>query len=360
MSRRILVVGATGKQGRALISHLSTPSPDHESESFQILALTRTPSSQASQSLTLINQSISLLKADLNSPSSIRKIFTDLGGKGSIYGVFVALQFPGLGANADAELAQGIAIADLANEFQVQRFIFSSLERGSESYDQYLTLDRASKRDIERHIISLPNLPWTILRPGFFMENLSGTLGRITTSVLLAGLNPSTQIPLVAVDDIGRVSSQILTVPSPSLPCDELTNECEQSSSPKYTHAKIPIISSLRTPSQMLQSHLSATSTPQPQIPLFLARLLIHLNTHTKNLIDDINRIHTTISSPQSKWGEGGWTCYLSKNAYDFVPENEMTSYEDWARERQKKKDGGGEWGGWNGVRIWDLVRGRR
>ncbi|KZT36235.1 NAD(P)-binding protein [Sistotremastrum suecicum HHB10207 ss-3] len=265
MSRRILVVGATGKQGRALISHLST-SASTSSESFQILALTRNPSSQAAQSLTLINQSISLIKGDLNDPSSIRKIF-ESRGKRSIYGVFVALQFPGLGANADAELIQGITIADLANEFQVQRFIFSSLERGSESYDQHLTLDRASKRDIERHIISLPSLPWTILRPGFFMENLSGTLGRITTSVLVAGLNPSTQIPLVAVDDIGRVSSQILT-----------------SSSPKYTHAKIPIISSLRTPSQMLQSHLSATSTPQPSIPLFLARLLIYLNTHTKNL----------------------------------------------------------------------------
>lgn len=36
-----------------------------------------------------------------------------------------------------------------------------------------------------------------IVRPGFFMENFDGFIGKITASVLLCGLKPTTQIQLV-------------------------------------------------------------------------------------------------------------------------------------------------------------------
>ena len=40
-------------------------------------------------------------------------------------------------------------------------------------------------------------LYWRILRPGFFMENFDGTIGRITAAVLRSGLKPNTQVQLV-------------------------------------------------------------------------------------------------------------------------------------------------------------------
>ena len=54
-------------------------------------------------------------------------------------------------------------LADLALEFGVSHFIFSSIERGGEDFDDMLTLDRAAKVRIERHIKSLTErgLKWT-------------------------------------------------------------------------------------------------------------------------------------------------------------------------------------------------------
>ena len=54
-------------------------------------------------------------------------------------------------------------MADLALEFGVQSFVYSSVERGDEKYDDTLTLDRAAKVNIERHIRSLGDkgLNWT-------------------------------------------------------------------------------------------------------------------------------------------------------------------------------------------------------
>ena len=107
-------------------------------------------------------------------------------------------------------------------EYGVSAFIFSSVERGGESYDDKLTLDRAAKVKIERHVRSLgeKGLRWTyvleallesissdltscihrnrILRPAFFMENFDGTIGNITTTVLRVGLKPTTKLQLIA------------------------------------------------------------------------------------------------------------------------------------------------------------------
>jgi hypothetical protein len=54
-------------------------------------------------------------------------------------------------------------LADLALEFGVAHFVFSSIERGGESFDANLMLDRAAKARIERHIQGLTQrgLKWT-------------------------------------------------------------------------------------------------------------------------------------------------------------------------------------------------------
>jgi hypothetical protein len=54
-------------------------------------------------------------------------------------------------------------LADLALEFGVSSYIFSSAERGGESYDDKLVLDRLAKVRIERHVRELgtKGLPWT-------------------------------------------------------------------------------------------------------------------------------------------------------------------------------------------------------
>lgn len=54
-------------------------------------------------------------------------------------------------------------LADLSLEYGVSSFIYSSVERGGEGYDDNLELDRLAKVRIERHIRQLGTrgLPWT-------------------------------------------------------------------------------------------------------------------------------------------------------------------------------------------------------
>jgi len=107
--KTVLIVGATGRQGRAVVSALFLRT------NFRILALTRNVKAASSKALLSRNWSIEpvgalleLVQGDLDKPETIRKIFMAEGRKGAIAAVFVALAFPGLGANADGEERQGI------------------------------------------------------------------------------------------------------------------------------------------------------------------------------------------------------------------------------------------------------------
>ena len=99
--RKILVVGATGKQGRALIAALRPNAESGEEAPFQILAFTRSAASPAAKYLSDKEPHVTIVEGDLDNEESVRKVFEDAGGKGGIYGVFVVLAFPGLNANAD-------------------------------------------------------------------------------------------------------------------------------------------------------------------------------------------------------------------------------------------------------------------
>ncbi|KAG6820506.1 hypothetical protein H0H93_016313 [Arthromyces matolae] len=212
MNKKVLLVtGATGRQGKALIAALHTDTTSRDQ--FHILALTRNARSAAAKELTLYKD-VEIVEGDLDKPESIRIIFNEAKGRGNIWGVFMVLAFPGLGANADGEEQQGKNLTDLALEYGVSCFVYSSVERAGESFDDQLTLDRLAKVRIERHIRNLGSkgLNWTILRPGFFMENFEGTIGSITAGVLKSGLKHDTTIQLVAVDDIGYVASAVFKV----------------------------------------------------------------------------------------------------------------------------------------------------
>lgn len=64
----ILVIGATGKQGGALIKNLV-----QKNAPFQILAVTRNPQSPSAQKLLKESKNIKLVQGDSNDPSEIFK-----------------------------------------------------------------------------------------------------------------------------------------------------------------------------------------------------------------------------------------------------------------------------------------------
>jgi uncharacterized protein YbjT (DUF2867 family) len=115
MRRNVLVTGATGKQGQAVIRALLNPAPtpnkelyqSEESHQYHVFALTRKASSPSAQHLAELGESITVVEGDLDHPDSVVKAFEDARHEGGIWGVFAVLSFPGLGAEGDGEERQG-------------------------------------------------------------------------------------------------------------------------------------------------------------------------------------------------------------------------------------------------------------
>ncbi|KAF8584823.1 NAD(P)-binding protein [Ramaria rubella] len=334
--RTLLVTGATGRQGRAFVSSLL--SADSTQYCFHILALTRNPASEAAKALLTLSpltgsdSEVTLIKGDLDDHRRMRQIFEEADG--GVWGVFIVLAFPGLGAKADGEEKQGISVVDLSLEFGVSHLVFSSVERGGEGYDDHLVLDRAAKVKIERHIKSLTEkgLKWTILRPGFFMENFDGTIGKITAAVLRCGLKPTTPIQLVAAEDIGHVGAAIFL------------------DSEKHVGGIIIVVGDVLTTKEQDEAHERATGRRLPSVPDFVAKPLLALNGHTRDLIADIERVNLARDNI-----DGGHEVVIL-DCRQIYPG--MMNFEEWAWRRAGAK--GDRPAGWNRVSVPALVLGKQ
>jgi uncharacterized protein YbjT (DUF2867 family) len=194
-NRLITVFGATGTQGNAVAKKLLQ-------EGWQVRAVTRTPRSAKAQALSDLGAEIIL--ADFDDFALLVKALENTYG---VYSVQPALTTPG-----DIGQARwGIAVADAAWTVQVQHFVYASA-----------VIDRAkgilglgSKRAIEERIAEL-SLPTTILRPVFFMENLT-TYFPIRSEAEQLNLSipfpPDRKLQIVAVEDISQVAASAFSNP---------------------------------------------------------------------------------------------------------------------------------------------------
>ena len=180
----ILVTGATGRQGSAVIRHLLP-------KGWRLRALTRKPNSGAAQSLRDLG--IELVQGDLEDPASLER-----AARG-VYGVYSVQDFWAVGAKR--EVQQGKNIADAAKKAGVEHFVFSSVggaERNS-GIDHW-----ESKWEIEKYVRHL-DLPATIIRPAAFMENyyIDQVEIGILKGKLMDPIRGDKKYQTIAADDIG-------------------------------------------------------------------------------------------------------------------------------------------------------------
>ncbi|KAK5448143.1 hypothetical protein LTS15_009167 [Exophiala xenobiotica] len=222
--KRILITGATGKQGGALLSALlnSPPSPP-----FHLVALTRNKNSVSAQALAK-KPNISILQGDLNDCDAIFKSYPE-----PFHGVF-SVQVP---LRPRVEEQQGKALADAAVVHGVRHFVYTSADRGGAAQsDREPTAIKhfASKFNIENHLKTVckesgDKMKWTIIRPVAFMENLTPNfLGRAFATMWKLN-EPNSKLQLVSSTDIGILAADIFKNPevytgcSLSLATDEIT-----------------------------------------------------------------------------------------------------------------------------------------
>ncbi|KAL9090137.1 MAG: hypothetical protein Q9165_005417 [Trypethelium subeluteriae] len=203
--RRILITGATGKQGGAVLrSLLSHPNP---SPPLEIYALTRNARSPSAQALTR-DPRVSLIEGDLkDSPAIFRQLPQPAWGA-----FLVTLPLP----SAAAETRTGIGFASAAAANAVRHLVFTSAERGANGDTEPTVVPHfASKFAIERHVEkvageSQQGMTWTFLRPVAFMENLApGFFGRAFAAMWI-GNGWERKLQLVGVKDVGAVGAKAL------------------------------------------------------------------------------------------------------------------------------------------------------
>jgi len=238
--KTLLITGATGKQGRALIDTLlSSPNPT----TFNILALTRKASSSSALSLCKLATNIQIVEGNLSDSRAIFASARNLTTE-PVWGVFGVTTPMG-----GKEEEQGKFLIDAAVEAGVQKFVFTGVERGGEQATEVPHF--ITKHNIEAHLKreAGDKMEWTILRPVFFMDNLlPGMVGKVIGTAwknTLEGTGKTLQ--MVATPDIGYVAAQGFLKPEEtrnetiSLAGDEMTFEQADKVFREKTGKELPV-----------------------------------------------------------------------------------------------------------------------
>ena len=182
--KTVLITGATGRQGGAVIRHMVP-------KGWKLRALTFRADSAAIQRLT--SQGIEVVKGDLEDAASLERAVQ------GVYGVYSVQDFWAVGAKR--EVQQGKNMADAAKKPGVQHFVYSSVggaERNS-GIDHW-----ESKWQVENYIRKL-GLPATMIRPAAFMENyyIDQVEIGILKGKLMDPIRADKPYQTIASDDIG-------------------------------------------------------------------------------------------------------------------------------------------------------------
>ena len=192
---RVLVVGATGNQGGAVVDHLLA-----STAAFDVRGLTRDATSDAAQALE--DRGVTMVEGDLDDPETLRDPVGDADA------VFAVTNFWTEGY--DAQVQQGKNVADVAAEEGVDQFVFSGV--GSHDEDTGVPhFDSAG--EIDEYVRDL-DLPWTILKPVFFMENLEAFAEDVAEDGRLAlPLAEGVGLQMVTNDDLGHAAAVAIANP---------------------------------------------------------------------------------------------------------------------------------------------------
>jgi uncharacterized protein YbjT (DUF2867 family) len=182
----ILITGATGQQGGAVARELLAAG-------HKVRAMTRNPDGEQAKAVAELGAEV--VRGDLNDEASLKAAL-----KGA-WGVFAVQNTWEAGVEGEEE--QGKRIAKLAKDAGVQHFVYTSV--GSAHRDTGIP-HFDNKWRIEERVREVGFPSYTILRPVFFMENLTSPWFKpaIDEGNLAIGIKPDTKLQMIAVADIGK------------------------------------------------------------------------------------------------------------------------------------------------------------
>ena len=190
-TKPILVIGATGQQGGAVARALLA-------KGQKVRVMTRHPEKTAS----LAQAGAEVVQGNLTNQADLQMALR------GVYGVF-AMSTP-FEAGMEAEVRQGIMLADAAKQAGIAHYVYTSVgsahrNTGIPHFD--------SKWTVEQHIRQI-GLPVTILRPVWFMENFTTFAKPSAEGVLMLPMKPARKLAMVALKDIGEFGAAAFLRPN--------------------------------------------------------------------------------------------------------------------------------------------------
>jgi uncharacterized protein YbjT (DUF2867 family) len=212
-SAPVLVTGATGRQGGATTRALLAAE-------IPVRALVRDPDTDRAKAIEALGAD--LVVGDLHDRASVTR-----AAEGA-RGVF-SVQMPAItaaGFDFDGEISQGANLVEGAKAAGVRHFVHTSVTGAGRQAEapgwaegRWASMEPTlTAKSAIQDLVRAAGFPrWTILKPGFFMENFLPAMAflfpRGIDGGLVSVLKPSTRLSLVAVDDIGRAAAAAFAAP---------------------------------------------------------------------------------------------------------------------------------------------------
>jgi uncharacterized protein YbjT (DUF2867 family) len=192
--RIILVSGATGRQGGALVQRLLN-------QHWRVRALTRNPDSSGARQLAA--HGVEVVRGDMDNPSDLTRAMRQ------VYGVYSVQDYWTLGARR--EVQQGKNMADSARAASVAHLVYSSV--GGAERNSGIT-HWETKWEIENYTRKL-GLPATFLRPVAFMENyyIDAVEIGILKGKLADPVRADKSYQTIATENIGACAAAVFSRP---------------------------------------------------------------------------------------------------------------------------------------------------
>mgnify|MGYP003694281441 CR=1 FL=1 len=183
----VLVTGVTGKQGGAVARELVA-------SGVRVRGMTRHPESDAARAMQKLG--VEIVAGDFDDEASVKRALVGAWGAFSVQNT--------LEVGVEREEEQGKRFAKLAREAGIQHLVYSSV---ASAHRQTGIPHFENKWRIEQTIRDLGFPTHVVLRPVFFMENLTSPsfVPAIQQGQLAVGMEPTTVLQMIAVQDIGRV-----------------------------------------------------------------------------------------------------------------------------------------------------------
>ncbi|MGI9291680.1 MAG: NmrA/HSCARG family protein [Gammaproteobacteria bacterium] len=203
----ILVGGATGRQGSAVVDELL-------SRGYRVRAITRKPDSS---------------KAEALRARGVEVVQGDYGDKASMLAAMQGIErmffYSGFSRN---EVAEGNNVISAAQESGLQLLVYSS----GAAADPTNGIPGSAKMEVELAITG-SGIPYTVLRPVAFMENFDRQQKRFKQNGIVDSRDPDRMLHFISIPDIGFFAGEVFDNPQ------DWTNRDENIASDKMTVAEM-------------------------------------------------------------------------------------------------------------------------